>query len=650
MFAVALLESLAIVGLVVPGAVVMLAAGALVGLDRLDLVPLLAASVAGAFIGDGASFWLGRRYRDRLEDMWPFRRHPAWLSRGRDFFVRHGGKSVILGRFIGPLRPLVPLAAGMMRMRPASFVAINFASALLWAPAYLLPGVVFGASIALAGAVATRLAVLLVALATAAWVTWWLTRYAFLALSPRAGRLTRGVLTWARGHPLAGRLPRDLLDPSSHEARALLILGSILVCAAWLFVSILEDVVSADPLVRADHGLHELVQSLRTPWGDRIMVFVTQFGDGVVIAGMALVVVAWLLLAGHRRAGAYLGATLVFGQLAALAIKFAVERPRPVPSLYDGISEFAFPSGHATMAMAAYGFMAVMIARGTQPARRWLVFAGAALLIGAIALSRVYLGAHWLSDTLGGLSLGLAWVCLLGIAYYRHPVTAPAHLAPVAVAAILVIGGWHVWHNHGAGLERYAQRSITQHLDAGEWPAGGWQALPGFRIDMGGDYEQPLNLQWAGGLVELERRLEEAGWRRPADAGGRAVLRWLAPRPRLAELPVLPQVHDGAHPALQMTLSWPPGGDGNMQFLVRVWPGDAVLDPGGTEVWLGSVLRQRARHLTWLTLPWDDAGYATSLARLAPALEGARSRLVTRPGAGESTRDWDGSVLLAGAP
>src|SRR5690606_27242897 len=140
----------------------MLAAGALVGLDRLDLVPLLAASVAGAFIGDGASFWLGRRYRDRLEDMWPFRRHPAWLSRGRDFFVRHGGKSVILGRFIGPLWPLVPRAAGMLGMRPASFVAINFASALLWAPAYLLPGVVFGASIALAGAVATRLAVLLV--------------------------------------------------------------------------------------------------------------------------------------------------------------------------------------------------------------------------------------------------------------------------------------------------------------------------------------------------------------------------------------------------------------------------------------------------------------------------------------------------------
>ncbi|WVM90805.1 VTT domain-containing protein [Halopseudomonas pachastrellae] len=69
-----------------------------------------------------------------------FRRHPQWIDRGERFFRRYGWVSVVLGRFIGPIRPIIPLVAGMFDMPAWRFVAINLLSALVWAPAYLIPG------------------------------------------------------------------------------------------------------------------------------------------------------------------------------------------------------------------------------------------------------------------------------------------------------------------------------------------------------------------------------------------------------------------------------------------------------------------------------------------------------------------------------
>ena len=77
-------------GLVVPGAAVMVAAGALVALGALEFWSTLLAAVAGAIAGDGISYWLGHHYRDRLRSVWPFRSHAQWLSQGENFFRVYG--------------------------------------------------------------------------------------------------------------------------------------------------------------------------------------------------------------------------------------------------------------------------------------------------------------------------------------------------------------------------------------------------------------------------------------------------------------------------------------------------------------------------------------------------------------------------------
>ncbi|MDD3553815.1 MAG: DedA family protein [Deltaproteobacteria bacterium] len=109
-FLVSLSESLALVGLLVPGTVIMFGVGAVVATGSLGLTPVLLLATAGAIAGDGISYWLGRHHKERLVAIWPFSRYPEMLKKGAAFFHRHGGKSILFGRFVGPVRPVIPVA------------------------------------------------------------------------------------------------------------------------------------------------------------------------------------------------------------------------------------------------------------------------------------------------------------------------------------------------------------------------------------------------------------------------------------------------------------------------------------------------------------------------------------------------------------
>lgn len=146
-FAVALAESLAIVGILVPGVALLFGLATLIGTDVLPLWPMLLWATAGAIIGDQLSFWLGWRFKQKLWRIWPLSRYPALVVKSEQFFARHGGKGIVLGRFVGPIRPIIPALAGMSGMSYRYFTVVNVLSALVWAPVYLLPGAVFGASL-----------------------------------------------------------------------------------------------------------------------------------------------------------------------------------------------------------------------------------------------------------------------------------------------------------------------------------------------------------------------------------------------------------------------------------------------------------------------------------------------------------------------
>jgi membrane protein DedA with SNARE-associated domain len=144
MFVTAFGESFPLVGLVFPGTTVLMAAGTLLSAGTLPYVPILIAAALGAILGDSVSYWLGRKFGGSIARVWPFTRQPYLLSTGILFFQRHGGKSVFIGRFFGPIRAVVPLAAGIMQMPRGRFWFANVSSALVWAPMLLLAGDLVG--------------------------------------------------------------------------------------------------------------------------------------------------------------------------------------------------------------------------------------------------------------------------------------------------------------------------------------------------------------------------------------------------------------------------------------------------------------------------------------------------------------------------
>jgi membrane protein DedA with SNARE-associated domain len=140
MFITAFGESFAFLGLLFPGTSLLIAAGALIKTGSLPIWPIMIGAVVGATLGDTVSFWIGKRFGGRLAGIWPFTRNPDLLAAGMQFFHRHGGKSVFIGRFFGPVRAVIPLAAGIMQMSPRLFWLANVTSALVWAPMLLLAG------------------------------------------------------------------------------------------------------------------------------------------------------------------------------------------------------------------------------------------------------------------------------------------------------------------------------------------------------------------------------------------------------------------------------------------------------------------------------------------------------------------------------
>jgi membrane protein DedA with SNARE-associated domain len=139
-FLLAFGESLAFISLLIPAWGALVAIGALIGASGISFYPIWIAGAIGAALGDWLSYWFGYRYKEQVAQMWPLSRYPDLLPKGEAFVRSWGVPSIFIGRFFGPLRASVPLAAGIFEMPYWSFQAANFVSALVWAAALLLFG------------------------------------------------------------------------------------------------------------------------------------------------------------------------------------------------------------------------------------------------------------------------------------------------------------------------------------------------------------------------------------------------------------------------------------------------------------------------------------------------------------------------------
>lgn len=607
-FLIALSESLLIVGMLVPGAVLMLGVGSLVALGHLEFWSATVSAIAGAVLGDGVSYWFGYFFKDRVRDAWPFRHHPQLLERGERFFIRHGGKSIVFGRFVGPLRAVIPTIAGILGMTPVRFTLINVASAIAWAPAYILPGMAIGVALELASQVAARLGVFILGLLATSWILIVSVRQIFRWVQPRAAAWISSMLVWSQHHRYLGWFARAMLDPRNPEAGVLSGLAALFIFSAWAFTAFLVQAAVGSSILGSDIAVFNVFQTWRTPIGDTIMVTLSMIFDKFVVIPLGLSVMVYLLAIREWRTALYWLGTVVVGIVIASVIKLWVRVPRPL-ELYEGISAYAFPSAHVTTVCVVLTFFAVIVA-GSLRRYRGFPYTLVVVIVFGVAVSRLYLGAHWLSDVLGGIALALAWVSAVGLTYRQHcaPLKRIWPIIIVACATWFVAASWHLSEHFDAELNRYTPpMSSVPQIDAQAWWQSGWATLPAQRVDVRGKPSTPLTVQYAGDIDALRTMLQQRGWNVPSNFSLQSTLLWFNPNADIGQLPVLPNVNDQRHEAFRMVLDLDP----QHRIVLRLW--NSAITTGTTPglIYVGTVTQETIVEILH-TLRFAKAGPDTT--------------------------------------
>lgn len=621
-FLIAFGEALLIIGLFVPSTAVLVGAGMLVGTGHLEFWPVFIATALGAILGDQLSYWAGRLFGNRLKTLWPLNRYPVLVARGEDFVRKHGGKSIAIGRFVPGVKAVVPGIVGMFGMGQVYFAVINLTSGLFWTAAHILPGVLFGQVLALAGELSERLLIVLLLLLALLAIAGWLIRLFIGGLGPIIENAQDGFAAWAQKQP--GRFwPRigAVISPAHPGSLSIIIFAALAVTAFIAFLHIMSSVFGQSTLIDADLSVHNMMQGLRNAPGDEIMTTITMLGDGFVMISVGLAIVAWLLWRREWRIAAAAFLTILAARLFVPLMKLWLQRPRPLE--LSGLPEvFSFPSGHTTFATVTLGVFAVLASHGLRSWGKAVVFAAVGIAVIAVAYSRIYLGAHWMSDVLGGFLFGAVMIAAFGIAIEAVPSRRimPWGLTVATLLAFAVAGSIHISRDYPANAEIYAPREAIVLYDREQWETGSWASLPRQRIDLAGRSEEPFSVQWAGDPTPFAEALGKDGWTEEGKWSWKLGLAYLDPQRSLDDLAPRPALHQGR--LADLTWTKPVAGQPDERLVLRAWKTDVMIGKAEETypIYLMSLMRERLRrgfHLYAVPSPFPaDAAEREGLAAL----------------------------------
>ncbi len=649
-FFIAFIESLAIIGTIVPGSVTMTAVGALIGSGVLPATWTFIIAILGALSGDFISYWVGKYFDQRLANMWPFKNHPQWIPAGKLFFEKHGGKSVIIGRFFGPVRSFVPLIAGLLHMHPIYFLFAAAISATLWAFVYMMPGVLIGAlSMELPPGLATKFILSILAGLVIIWVALWVTRFTAkkiwgvidLAIS-KIWQNMRARRSW---HFITTPLS-DPREPDLHN-QLFLLLG--VVVSFTLLLIFLWNITHHGILTAWNQPIFEILQSIRTPIVDSFMTLFTLLGDRKCILSFSVAILLWLIYQRNWRAATHWLALMILVIGSALTIKYGYYSPRPSPDL-PANSTSSLPSGHTIFTLAFFGFLSVLIGHELPSLQRRRCYKIALTMVGLAAFSRLYLGPHWLTDIIASFLLGLTCLLIVTISYRRHLTT---HISPkkLSIASIIILsilwGAYSVWkYDETVEFHQHPPKAI--HITENDW----WQKLnpviPTIRLNRLGHPVDPLNIQWHGSLESIKNQLEKKGWEiHPAQFNFNGFFDRLSLQNSDRRLPLLPQLYHNRAPALLMTKL---NQQNRYDVVLYLWQSDIEMIDQNTPLWIGTLLEYEDPHQDILhpTKPLKST-YSDVLPILIRDLTENKTNIIqvssSKQHPAQHLKLWDGKVL-----
>lgn len=293
-----------------------------------------------------------------------------------------------------------------------------------------------------------------------------------------------------------------------------------------LFLNIAIDISSGQSLRIADQGILNLVADLRTIPGANFYLFVTYFGNWQFVVTIGLIAITILLIFRKWRMAKFLLVGTIGGYAVREFLKFIVKRNRPIGYSWVPTTGYSFPSGHAFIATIFYGLIGYFLYRTVK--KRWqktLIVLATLIVIFLIGYSRVYLGAHWFFDVVGGWAAGFSMLMFLRTFYNEFERNSPSEkklsvfsdrfiyifISLVVLLEVIFVLFYYNSHPLIVTVPEIQQKIVLNSYDD-LLSAISSDQFPKFSETLTGKKMEPASFIVVGSESDLTQMFHDAGW------------------------------------------------------------------------------------------------------------------------------------------
>jgi len=429
-FLVAFLEGAAFMGFLVPGETVVVLSGSLASLGYLQLGSCLLVISLGAILGDTVGYIIGKAvgkvYLEKHRRFLLFKE--THIRKTEEYFRRHGGKTVFVGRFMSVLREMVPFTAGVSNMPLQKFLIYEISGGICWTFVYTLLGYFFVRSWEYIGTWAGKAGLfaffVVLLLAGLSYLYRWL-----VIKQPELFEWLREKHSKILSIPFVRFLMvrhqsfityvQDRFSSESYLGIHLVI-GLMLSSAfVWIFAGLTSRIPTSHPIVTVDQWIESHILYFRTPAVDTFMFILSSLGSIEAVTAGSLIIVAYFLFEKNfDNLITYLSA-IVGGSTLVFVLRMANHRTSQIiERAFLTIGGWSVPSAHGMISITFYGMIAYFIISSADSLRlRAFTIVSTAFIVLLIGMSKIYFKVHYPSDLLIAYACGLFWlaICVTGL-------------------------------------------------------------------------------------------------------------------------------------------------------------------------------------------------------------------------------------------
>ncbi len=587
-FLISFSESLAVIGSFIPGSVTMTAIGILAGSGVMRIDATLLAATLGAIAGDGISYLFGYYFRNSLHTVWPFSRYPRWLNYGKEYFANHGGKSVLIGRFIGPIRAVIPVIAGMMHMNKLHFFIANIVSAIGWSLVFLLPGILIGAAGSeLSAEAASRLFFIVLLGLVLLWLLSLVVKWLLLKLNQILKVYLDKQWKTCLNHPRFKRFALYLTP--SHEVNHYLTLSVLILFFLSLVTSVCITLLVAEGslVMQINQSIHFFFQTLQTSYFDAFFIIVLFFIQPISLVALFFSVSIYLLIHYDWRTLAYWMSLALMTFLVTIGLNYGLVIPIPETAkvLHESL---LYPQINLAFATVLFCFLILYISTRyrTVPTLTVRILLVTILLLAG--LGSLYLANNWLTGVLGAYSIGLTLSLGHWIFYRRKFEMEQRSQIPIITSCtILILTSFLSYYLYYSQLiAEHHPRTKQYVLTESAWWNQAKPLLPTYTTNRLGHHSGIFNIQYLGNIESLRGAFIEHGWRNHPISFFYTLLERVSKNRSDQDLPLIAQLYNNKKPLLIMSYR-----DKSSEGIVviRLWRSNFHVLASPEPIWLGSM-------------------------------------------------------------